>query len=116
MPYSAYTDGMATKKTAPKPRTTKAKSTTARKTATRAKKKAATPQLLRLSKETKPFMSTSVTRETLYWVVLGVVILAFGSWIMKLQADVQSIYNSIDHNAGRVIIEDAKESKKNKDD
>lgn len=50
----------------------------------------------RVSKEKSPFMTFRITNQTLYWLVLGVVVIAFTAWIMKLQYDIQAIYDNID--------------------
>lgn len=69
---------------------------------------------LRLQKQTTPFITASVGRETLYWIVLGVVVISFTLWIMKLQSDIQAIYDSIDATNSEVIDLplDAKDSEK----
>lgn len=41
-------------------------------------------------------MSTKPTVQTLYWLVIGVVVVAFSLWILKLQDDISKIYDSID--------------------
>jgi hypothetical protein len=91
--------------------TTKSKSTTSK--ATNAKKapvtrkksqvkkassKNQTVKSFRVSKPEQPFMTFNLTRQTVYWLVLGAVVVVFALWITKLQADVQSIYDTIDMN------------------
>jgi hypothetical protein len=41
-------------------------------------------------------MTFRVTKQTVYWLVLGAVVILFSTWILRLQADIQSIYDSID--------------------
>ncbi len=105
---------MATKKTTTKSRTasaTKKKAAPARSrapkaasTSTRVRtKKAANVQSFRLAKQTTPFMTTSTSRETVYWLILGIVVIAFTAWIMKLQSDIQAIYDSIDTSNNAVL-------------
>lgn len=51
----------------------------------------------RVSPRQEPFMSMSPTRQTLYWLILGLVVIAFTVWILQLQSDIQDIYDSIDY-------------------
>lgn len=50
----------------------------------------------RLEKQREPFMQTSPTIQSLYWLILGIVVVAFAVWIYTLQAQVQDIYDQID--------------------
>lgn len=89
----------------PKNKTTTTKAPTKRKAAPR---KAAAKKTTRksvpltsqigLRKEETDFMTFRITRQTLYWIVLGAVVILFTMWLMKLQADVQSLYDQIDAN------------------
>jgi hypothetical protein len=42
------------------------------------------------------FMSTAVTEQTIYWAVLGIVVLAFGAWVLVVNDRIQRIYDQID--------------------
>lgn len=42
------------------------------------------------------FMSTSITEQTIYWAVLGVIVLAFGAWVLVVNDRIQRIYDQID--------------------
>ena len=53
-------------------------------------------QPFRLQPETEPFMTFRLNRQTLYWVIIGAVALLFAAWIMKLQSDIQTVYDRID--------------------
>ena len=57
---------------------------------------ASTVKSFRVSRPEQPFLTFAITKQTLYWIVLGIVIITFGLWINKLQSDVQAIYDSID--------------------
>ena len=84
---------MATKKTTTK-KTPAKKSTVKRKSA-----KTSAPSVLssvRLERETRPFMTFSITRETVYWLVLGAVVILFTIWLMRLQMNIQALYDDID--------------------
>ena len=106
---------MATKKTTTTKKTTKpassaarAKTSTKKNTAVRkstSKNRSAQMQSFRVASERQKFMSFNLTIQTFYWVVLGVIVIMFTAWIMKLQADVNSIYDQIDLNQSVVIEE-----------
>jgi len=44
----------------------------------------------------KPFMAFRFTQQTVYWVVIGALILALGTWAMYLTVKVQGIYDKVD--------------------
>ena len=88
----------STKKTAPKKTTTK-KTTAAKKAPAAKKAHVAEAQSFRVSKPTRPFMTFSFTRETIYWLILGVVVILFTLWIMKIQNDISYLYDQIETNA-----------------
>jgi|GEM_PF-1006905 len=108
---------MATKKTttSTKSRATKAKkpaaarTTKSRKAAPR--KKQVRTESFKLSRNDRPFLSFNPTIQTVYWIILGVVVIAFTAWIMKLQADINTIYDQIDANDSFVIDEPALKKK-----
>jgi len=41
-------------------------------------------------------MTFQLTKETVYWIVLGAVVILFTIWLMRLQMDIQSLYDDID--------------------
>lgn len=91
------------KKTTPTKPTVKKKATP-RKAATKknvAKRLPLTSQI-GLRQEETDFMTFRVTRQTLYWMVLGVVVILFTVWLMKLQADIQTLYDQIDANTSEL--------------
>jgi len=99
---------MATKKT------TTTKKTTSRKAAPRkapvtkkkiSRKKPAQMKTFKLASEQQKFLSFNPTIQTFYWVVLGVIVIMFTAWIMKLQSDVNLIYDQIDANDSTIIEE-----------
>lgn len=84
---------MVTKKTTSKKAPTK-KATSVR------VKKSAKPAGIRahigLQPEEQEFMTFRLTKQTVYWLILGVVVVLFAGWTMMLQADIQSLYDQID--------------------
>lgn len=50
----------------------------------------------RLSSSPRPFLTFSITRDTIYWLILSVAILALGSWVVNLQVKINDIYDKID--------------------
>ncbi len=87
---------MATKKTVSKKAPIKKKSTAKVVKTKKASASNNTSSYVGLRAEDQSFMTFRVTRQTVYWLVLGAVVVLFAVWIMKLQADVQSIYDEID--------------------
>ncbi len=85
---------MATKKTTTKKAPAKKKP--AAKSSKAAVKKAPSSRVLAIQPEQEDFMNFRVNRETVYWIVLGAVVILFGLWIMQLQSDIQKIYDDID--------------------
>ena len=67
------------------------KKTTKRTTRTASKKHTAPMRSFRVEKEQTPFTSFKVTRQTFYWVVLLLVIIATQLWILKLQMDISHL-------------------------
>lgn len=55
-------------------------------------------QTLRLNKADRPFLSTSLTNQTFYWLIIGVIVLALGGWIVHLQVKINEVYDTIDAN------------------
>lgn len=85
---------MATKKTTTKKAPAKKKPVA--KSSKAAVKKAQSSRVLAIQPEQEDFMNFRVNRETVYWVVLGAVVILFALWIMQLQSDIQKIYDDID--------------------
>jgi cell division protein FtsL len=77
---------------------TVAKKTVAKKSVARkrsATKKATEMQSFRLHKETTPFTTFRVTRQTVYWVVLLAFIISTQLWILKIQMDISALTDVI---------------------
>lgn len=55
-------------------------------------------QTLRLSKADRPFLSTTLTNQTFYWLIIAVIVLALGGWIVHLQIKINEVYDAIDAN------------------
>lgn len=49
-----------------------------------------------LRDEETEFMTFRITKQTLYWLVLGAVVILFTLWLSKLQSDIQTLYDQID--------------------
>lgn len=87
---------MATKK-----RTTTKKKPIARKAVskkTTARRDSSKYQTFRLAKPSTPFFTVAITRQTLYWSIVGVAILALGFWVIHLQNKVNELYDTIEAN------------------
>ncbi len=73
----------ATRKSAPKKRaTTKAQQQSARS--------------FHIERSPTPFLTIAITRQTLYWGILSLVVLILGIWIIHLQNEINKIYDAID--------------------
>lgn len=93
---------MATKKPITKKPAPKKKTTTAKKPAVKSTKKSAPSKVsglkahIGLRPEETDFFTFRITRQTLYWLVLGAVVILFTVWILQLQQDIQALYDQID--------------------
>ena len=89
---------MATKKTIAKKPTTRKTTTrksSSRKAVTTSKKPAV--RSFQRCEETQPFMTMRLTRQTIYWLIIAVLSIAFTVWVLKLQSDINELYSQIDH-------------------
>lgn len=88
---------MATKKSTTKKAPAKKKSTV-----TSRKSKATSASFangaIGLRPEQEQFMTFRITKQTVYWLVIGAVVILFTIWLMRLQADIQSLYDEVDAN------------------
>lgn len=59
------------------------------------------------SKETQPFMSFRLTHQTVYWLIIGMLVLALGAWIVSLNVRLQGLYDQVQvlqsENASHII-------------
>jgi hypothetical protein len=62
------------------------------------KQKVVAEQSFRANKETTPFMTFQFTQQSLYWLILSVLVLALGSWVMYLNVKIQNIYDQVELN------------------
>lgn len=87
-----------TKKTTKKPVSKAAPKRAAAKTTVRRKPAAKTieHQSLKLSRDTEPFFSFRLNHETLYWLLLSLMVFALGIWVININDRVQRIYDDID--------------------
>lgn len=99
---------VATKSTAPKTTTRKA-ATTAKTAVRKAPAKSAAKTTPKKSKtvarsafqptaEKVPFFTYRFTMQSVYWLVLSVLVLVLGAWVMYLDAKIQSIYDQVEIN------------------
>ena len=88
---------MATAKKSPaKKKATTRKAPTKQATTVRRSKATPAYQSFKLSSDPQKFMSTTLTIQTLYWVILSLVVLLFGLWMIDTNARIQELYDSID--------------------
>ena len=55
-------------------------------------------QSFKISPSDAPFLTFAITRQTLYWTVISVIVLAMGLRIIHLQNTVNQIYDTIELN------------------
>lgn len=105
----------AVKKAPVKKSTVKNKATeTVKKTVAKSKpaaKKTTTNTLrsFRPSAPTEPFFTFRITRQTIYWLILSVIVIGLAAWVIQLSVQVQAIYDQIDHN--EMLLQDLTEKK-----
>lgn len=77
----------------------KKKSATAKKPAVKKKTvspEAQTVQSFRKCPEPQPFMTFKITQDTVYWLIICVLVFALGAWILKVQRDVMALYDQVE--------------------
>lgn len=60
-----------------------------------ASKKPVAMKSFRLAPDVKPFVSVSLTRQTAYWTILLLFVIAMQLWILKIQMDIVTLTNGI---------------------
>ena len=96
---------MAKVKTTRKTPVKKTKATTARKPVTKRS----------VAKE-PDFFTFSPSIQTLYWIIIGILVIGLNIWVMNLNNKVQSIYDKIDENSIILMSEPVPTEKKDKQD
>ena len=92
---------MATSTKKPAAKATAKKSATSRKATAKTstvKQTAAEHLSFRPTKETTPFMTFQLTKQSLYWLILSVLVLGLGTWVMYLNIKIQNIYDQVEMN------------------
>jgi diketogulonate reductase-like aldo/keto reductase len=51
------------------------------------------------AERTEPFFTFQFTQQTLYWLILGVLVIGLGVWVMALNMKVQAIYDQIEQDS-----------------
>ncbi len=62
------------------------------------KQKIVAEQSFRPTKDSTPFMTFQFTRQSIYWLILSVLVLALGAWVMYLNVKIQDIYDQVELN------------------
>lgn len=85
-----------TKKPAAKSKVaTKAKKPVAHKKTAATHAAASEVRSFKLCSEPKPFMTPSLSVQTFYWIVIGVLVLLLATWAITLTVQIQAIYDNI---------------------
>lgn len=90
---------MATKKAPATKKTPIKKAPTRKPAATKTTVKKTQKPVMRSFKrttETEPFMTFRLTRQTLYWLIIAVMVVGFSVWIISLQRDIMALYDQVD--------------------
>jgi hypothetical protein len=85
--------------TTPKKKSVPAKKTTVHKAALAKKPKAVAVRSFRRSEEKIPFFTFEFTQQSLYWLILSVLVLALGAWVMYLNVKIQDLYDQVEINS-----------------
>jgi hypothetical protein len=79
-----------------------AKKTTKKSSTTKSKR--VPMRSLRPSAEESPFLTFRVTAQSVYWLIVSLLILALGVWVVTLSVKVQDLYDQIETTSAEVII------------
>lgn len=93
---AATTKKTTTRKPAAKKTTTAKKAVTRKAPVTKKILKESEFQSFRLAKETQSFITASITRQTAYWAILSLVILAVSLYILNIQLDILNTLEQIE--------------------
>ncbi len=44
----------------------------------------------------QPFMTFRITEQTLYWLILSLIVLMFGAWVLSMNDRIQRLYDEVD--------------------
>lgn len=59
-------------------------------------KSSSTGQSFRIVSSDTPFFSFTVTKQSVYWLIFMVAVLALGAWVLYLQDKINQLYDQID--------------------
>lgn len=48
------------------------------------------------SKETRPFFTFRLTHQTVYWLIIGLLVLALGAWVVSLNVRLENLYDQVE--------------------
>jgi hypothetical protein len=63
-----------------------------------AKKKPIVHQSFKKSPNQSPFLTLKFTQQSVYWLILGGLVLALGIWVLSINIRLQNLYDTIDKN------------------
>ena len=55
-------------------------------------------QSFRLVENPESFMTFRISRQTIYWMIFGVAVIALALWVANLQRNINDLYDQIDQN------------------
>lgn len=53
-------------------------------------------QSLRCVPRDEPFMTFRINRQTIYWLILGAMVISLATWVLAISIEVQNIYDQVD--------------------
>lgn len=67
------------------------------------------PQSFHIYKDTTPFLTYKITRQTVYWLILSLAVIGLGLWTIYIHQQVQEIYDQIDETQRQQVQLDERE-------
>jgi len=96
---------MATAKKATKPAATKAKRAPSKATKTTTRAKSTAPKRAAAkTTSSSTFFTFRATHETVYWLILGVVVVLMAVWVLSLTIRVQNLYDQMEINSASDVV------------
>lgn len=93
------------RKTASKAPVKRAPAKVAHKTTVRRATKTKKPEMrsFRASRQQEPFFTFRISHQTLYWLILAIIVVGLGAWVTSISIRVQHIYDQIDQTNSEIM-------------
>lgn len=60
-------------------------------------KKKTTKQAIKKSSTSEQFLSMRLTRQTIYWLILSLLVVGLAIWVLQLTIQIQGIYDRVEY-------------------